>query len=808
MRPAGVAETVQVTGELPAPIATPVIGTTSSSEEIETLATPRTIQGIAQLAPAVNENSPNTGQLIINGAFAFDNVFMINGVDINDNLFATATESLHRGRDRGDAGADVRHLGGIRPVHRRRDQRDHQERRQQLFGQRPDQLPEPVLDDRDAVRGLRRQDIVVVHGADATSRQAVEDLRRHVRRSDRARSSLVLRCPAATSPPSSPIDAAADGHRACRPPTRTSAARSRSRAPSVNNHTVQGGYLNDPRKRTNNSGLQSFIIDPHSEVDRENPNWYSYTNYRGVLGSNGLAEAQYSERRFQFKGDGGTEHEHPRFPVCRATCDVHRLQRAVLRRDRPGAAQQPAAHRQHHELTGMAAAATKPSPATSSSAASGQAATRSRPPSYVFGADYLTDCRRHPVLDRNGRLIPGFVPGESHVEYFPATQGRHDEHRQPLPLRAGSLDDQRPVVGRSRRAVRAGECRLHRATSRASTPAASCRVSLRPTTSAATATTSCTSRTASIRAAITKRRLARTARSATRRRIDATYRGPAGQGYDFAPGMNLANYPITPANASVNDPLQNVIMEDGLRSPLVHEFSHVVRRESVRWPRICRGQLRLPQDDQPDRRLPDTTTGTTERRGGWASAPASSRTSCIGTPTTSPAVSTRPGVPVAIPDQEQLERERPLHACSSRTTATTRAKATNQAGRRVADRQFSRDLHRSALLPGRPAAELPAQPLPHVEHLQLRTWARRAICRFRACGAWKASRVYSLAARNQGITGDADSHSRGGRISGRAAAAPHVLRRRARHRTVPGLRPARRCRSTTTSRCSVRCGPG
>ena len=26
--------------------------------------------------------------MVINGAFAFDNVFMINGVDINDNLFA------------------------------------------------------------------------------------------------------------------------------------------------------------------------------------------------------------------------------------------------------------------------------------------------------------------------------------------------------------------------------------------------------------------------------------------------------------------------------------------------------------------------------------------------------------------------------------------------------------------------------------------------------------------------------------------------------------------------------------------------
>ena len=88
MRAAGVAESVQVTAEQPPPIATPVVGMNFKAE-IENLATPRTIQGIAQLSPAVNEVSPNTGQLVVNGAFAYDNVFMVNGVDINDNLFAT-----------------------------------------------------------------------------------------------------------------------------------------------------------------------------------------------------------------------------------------------------------------------------------------------------------------------------------------------------------------------------------------------------------------------------------------------------------------------------------------------------------------------------------------------------------------------------------------------------------------------------------------------------------------------------------------------------------------------------------------------
>ena len=90
IRPAGVAEAVTVVGAVPAPIASPVVGQNFLHEEVEQLAALRTLQGIAQLAPAVTDNSPNAGQIVINGAFAFDSIFMINGVDVNDNLFATA----------------------------------------------------------------------------------------------------------------------------------------------------------------------------------------------------------------------------------------------------------------------------------------------------------------------------------------------------------------------------------------------------------------------------------------------------------------------------------------------------------------------------------------------------------------------------------------------------------------------------------------------------------------------------------------------------------------------------------------------
>ena len=44
---------------------------------------------IAELAPGLTANTPNADQVSISGAFAYDNVFLVDGVDINDNLFGS-----------------------------------------------------------------------------------------------------------------------------------------------------------------------------------------------------------------------------------------------------------------------------------------------------------------------------------------------------------------------------------------------------------------------------------------------------------------------------------------------------------------------------------------------------------------------------------------------------------------------------------------------------------------------------------------------------------------------------------------------
>ena len=90
MAPAGVTEVVQVVGVVPTPIETTVASSNITADEVNALPTSRQPWRIAELQPGLTDNTPNAGQVTINGAFAFDNIFLVDGVDINDNLFGTA----------------------------------------------------------------------------------------------------------------------------------------------------------------------------------------------------------------------------------------------------------------------------------------------------------------------------------------------------------------------------------------------------------------------------------------------------------------------------------------------------------------------------------------------------------------------------------------------------------------------------------------------------------------------------------------------------------------------------------------------
>jgi hypothetical protein len=90
MQVGSVSEAVQVTAVVPTPLASTEISSNIRAAEVNTLPVGRTVFRIAELAPGLTANTPNNGQLAINGAFAYDNIFLIDGVDVNDNLFGTS----------------------------------------------------------------------------------------------------------------------------------------------------------------------------------------------------------------------------------------------------------------------------------------------------------------------------------------------------------------------------------------------------------------------------------------------------------------------------------------------------------------------------------------------------------------------------------------------------------------------------------------------------------------------------------------------------------------------------------------------
>ena len=76
-------------------------------------------------------------------------------------------------------------------------------------------------------------------------------------------------------------------------------------ATAGSSQTFHAGYLNDHHEALNAPSF-AFSIDPSTLGRHIEPNWYTFENYRGALGTHLLAEAQFSERRFRFEGVGGT----------------------------------------------------------------------------------------------------------------------------------------------------------------------------------------------------------------------------------------------------------------------------------------------------------------------------------------------------------------------------------------------------------------------------------------------------------------------------------------------------------------------
>ncbi len=618
--------------------------------------------------------------MVVNGAMAFDNIFMINGVDVNDNLFAqpqnlfiedaieetqvlTAGISAEYGRFTGGVVNAITKSGG-----------------NTFTGSAPRELREPGLDDRrrrsKSARGRRTPRIPNQLQERYEGTLGGPILKDHLWFFSSGRYQNVN---TPQSLPQTGVSVPSQNQN-----KRFELKLTGTVAPG---HTLSGGYLTNATNLTNSSTIQSLIIDPRSEENFSEPNNYFYTNYKGVLGDSLLVEAQYSQRHFAFLDAGGTSTAITDSPFFALNC-------ACIYNAPYFDATDPE-NRNNKQLTGSVTKywklhgrhETKSGYEWFRSQRTGGNSQSST--SYVFDADFATDAGGTPLLDSSGRLIPMFIPGTSFLDYYPAVRGAvlNVDNNSAYAQDHWTISDRLSADIGARfehvKAVSTGSI-VSVDTSR-----------IVPRVGVAYDINGNGEHIVHVNYGQYSGRYDEAqigANSPVGNPADITpiYRGPAGQGVNFAPGFDLANYPINSANATVLDPTQNVKMDPNLQSPLVHEFtvSYGTRMFGTRG--YARGQLHRPRHARPHRGLPDAPDrrhrrhGQRDQRRALHQPALHERAERPGLPEVSGA-----GVPVAVPHHRQLEHQRAGHGAAPELRQLRR-RGHQRARQHVADRQLSR----------------------------------------------------------------------------------------------------------------------
>ena len=559
MAPAGVTEVIQVVGVVPTPIETTVASSNITADEVNALPTSRTPFAIAELQPGLTDNTPNGGQVTINGSFAYDNIFLVDGVDINDNLFGTANAlyvaeaiqetqvltsgiSAEYGRFSGGVINVITKSGGndfsgsyrlnmykpswtsVTPFER---ESGTEEREGDLGNNLAHEITfgGPVVRDR----------LWYFYSGRFTGQEETDTFKDtgigFSRTSDEKRNQVKL---TATLAPG---------------------------------HTLSGNYLR--RAFTRERPTFSFSIVPSSITSGRQPNDLFVTTYRGALTNAVFAEVQYSQKRFGFRNQGGTSTDifdspfitfsqalgHYNAPYFDATDPEDRNNRQITGNVTWFLSSRSTGS---HSLKAGFERYTSTNTGGNSQSSTG----------YVFDADYAVDADGNPLIDANQQLIPLFIPFGTLIENWLSVRGARidinttsffvndewalNEHFSfNLGVRGETVDSEATggitTVDTSSVVPRLGM---------AYDPLGDGRFTIQSTYS-------------HYAGKYSETQFSETTNVGNPDLLLGIYTGPPGEGLDFAPGFDPNNYFIFRGSFAT----QNVMLDPDLKSPLTKEFT-------------------------------------------------------------------------------------------------------------------------------------------------------------------------------------------------------------------------------------------
>lgn len=556
-------ETVNVTAEIPSALATTTVSQAYTKEQVDALPVGRRPQDIAELAPGLTNVTPNTSQVTIAGATAFDNVFMLNGVDINDNLFgspnnlytedAIAETNVLTGGISAEWG---RFTGGVVNIVTKSGGNNFSGSFRENFSN-PNWIDETP---RERANSVVHQDVLgKVHegtfgGPIARDRLWFFSAGRYQR--DPTPGTFVQ-----TGGSYTRVDTIKRGEIKL---TGTIAP----------NQTLSGDFTTNSTVQKNRPSLNApSSLDPSVLVTAKIPNKLFVTTYNGALGSKLFATVQYSEKRWA-TSSGGTQTEITASPF--RTRGVVTGVPANLHYAAPFFSALDPEERNNKQLTGSLSYTWSSQRIGTHDIKGGGEFYRSTrvggnsqsATDYVFQTDYLIANGR-PVVNSAGVPVPVFTPGVSRVQNWIPTKGAV------VNIDTTSLYFQDHWVVAPRLSFDVGtriEAVRGKATGELITVDTT---KIVPRLGAAydltgDGRTTVQATYGHYSGKYNERQYASNTDVGNPSRVTYGYTGPSGQGLDFAPAFDLRNYGMI---ISAAFPTANISVADNVQSPTVRELT-------------------------------------------------------------------------------------------------------------------------------------------------------------------------------------------------------------------------------------------
>jgi hypothetical protein len=308
MRMSGTAETITVTASSPTVLETTTVGANLPAETVRSLPMPRTPVAVAALAGSTTERTPVAGQLNISGGMAYDNAFLVNGVNVQDPIFGNAnnlfieesiaeTQVLTSG-----ISAEYGHFTGgvVNAITKSGGNRFSGSLRGDFT--KPEWRDETPFEK--GFRGFRQDGTKLPDGTPVKRQGAVGEVYSATLGGPIMKDRIWFFAAVRNQEDTSPAQLAVSGLNV--PRVITNDRREIKLTGNVTSkHTLQASYISNPDERTHEIQVAPLTLDAVG-LNSKRENEGTVFNYTGVLTNNLFAEARYSEKTFGFRGLGGT----------------------------------------------------------------------------------------------------------------------------------------------------------------------------------------------------------------------------------------------------------------------------------------------------------------------------------------------------------------------------------------------------------------------------------------------------------------------------------------------------------------------